>query len=38
MGIDIFRIANGKIVEQWASPDLLGAAVQLGVISLPEHP
>lgn len=35
IGIDIFRLANGKIVEQWASPDLLGAAVQLGLVSLP---
>ena len=38
LGIDIFRIADGKIVEQWASPHLLGAAVRLGVVSLPEHP
>lgn len=35
IGIDIFRLANGKIVEQWASPNLLGAAVQLELISLP---
>jgi steroid delta-isomerase-like uncharacterized protein len=31
-GIEIFRIAGGKIVEVWASMDTLGMLQQLGVI------
>lgn len=31
-GIDVFRIANGKIAEIWASMDKLGMMQQLGVI------
>ena len=31
-GIDIVRIAGGKIVEQWTSADDLGAMQQLGVV------
>jgi len=31
-GIDIFRIANGKAVEQWANYDDLGLLQQLGVV------
>jgi steroid delta-isomerase-like uncharacterized protein len=33
-GIDIFRVANGKIVERWANQDDLGMMKQLGVIPL----
>lgn len=36
-GIDVFRLTDGKIVEQWASPDLLGATRRLGLVSLPHH-
>jgi steroid delta-isomerase-like uncharacterized protein len=31
-GIDIFRIANGKLVEAWQNWDQLGFLQQLGVI------
>ncbi len=31
-GIAIHRLADGKIVEDWASMDLLGMMQQLGVI------
>ncbi len=33
--IDIVRIADGKIVEEWESPDNLGLLQQLGVIPTP---
>jgi steroid delta-isomerase-like uncharacterized protein len=36
-GTDIDRIANGKVVECWASTDDLGLLQQLGVIPGPEH-
>jgi predicted ester cyclase len=32
LGIDIFRIENGKIVEMWVAQDSLGLLQQLGVI------
>ena len=32
-GISIYRIANGKIVEEWAEWDALGMMEQLGVMS-----
>ena len=31
-GMDLFRIADGKIEEQWINQDMLGALQQLGVI------
>lgn len=31
-GIEVFRIAGGKIAELWASMDTLGMMQQLGVI------
>jgi steroid delta-isomerase-like uncharacterized protein len=31
-GINILRVANGKIAEQWGSPDDLGLLQQLGVV------
>ena len=34
-GIDILRIAGGKIVEIWANFDLLGMLQQLGVVPAP---
>ncbi len=34
-GIEVFRIADGKIVEVWASMDNLGMLQQLGVIPPP---
>jgi len=36
-GIDIYRIADGKIVEQWVEGDLLGLLQQLGVLPTPGH-
>jgi predicted ester cyclase len=35
--IDIWRIANGKAVENWVQFDLLGLMQQLGVIPAPGH-
>ena len=35
-GIVISRFANGKIVEQWGNPDLLGMMQQIGAIPEPE--
>jgi steroid delta-isomerase-like uncharacterized protein len=37
-GIDIFRIADGKIVEAWQSTDQLGLLQQLGAIPTPGAP
>lgn len=34
---DIYRIANGKIVEQWTEANLLSLMQQLGVIPAPAH-
>jgi steroid delta-isomerase-like uncharacterized protein len=34
-GITIFRIANGKLVEGWTNPDLLGVLQQLGAVPTP---
>ena len=34
-GIDILRIAGGKIVEIWANFDMLGMLQQLGVVPAP---
>ncbi len=34
-GITIFRIADGKLVEGWTNPDLLGLMQQLGVVPVP---
>ena len=36
-GIDIFRIADGKIVELWGQEDVLGMMQQLGAIPEPGH-
>ena len=33
-GINIFRIANGKIVERWGRLDDLGVLQQLGIVTL----
>src|SRR5262249_39965480 len=34
---EIYRIADGKFVEGWVEPDMLGLLRQLGVAPLPEH-
>ncbi|MBI5667707.1 MAG: ester cyclase [Chloroflexi bacterium] len=36
-GINIFRLANGKIVEIWVNSDDLGELHQLGVLPLPNY-
>lgn len=33
-GIDIYRLKDGKIVEQWIEQDLLGLLRQLGLVKL----
>ena len=37
-GINIFRIADGKIVEMWNQEDVLGMMQQLGAIPAPGQP
>jgi predicted SnoaL-like aldol condensation-catalyzing enzyme len=34
-GIDIFRIAEGKIVELWNQEDVLGMMQQIGAVPAP---
>ena len=36
-GINIFRVADGRIVERWGRLDDLGVLAQLGVVRLPER-
>jgi len=36
-GIDIFRIADGKLVENWSNFDQLGMMQQLGAIPAPSQ-
>lgn len=35
--IDIWRVANGKMVENWVQMDLLGLMQQLGVVPTPKQ-
>ena len=35
--MEIYRLANGKIAEQWVIADALGLRQQLGVIPAPRH-
>jgi SnoaL-like polyketide cyclase len=35
-GIDIYRVVDGKLVEQWIEQDLLGLLRQLGAVRI-EH-
>lgn len=37
-GITIFRIAGGRIVEEWAESDMLGLLQQVGAIPTPAGP
>ena len=34
-GVDIFRIAGGKIVELWNQEDVLGMMQQIGAVPAP---
>lgn len=34
-GVDVFRMANGKIAEFWRHDDMAGLLMQLGIISPP---
>jgi predicted ester cyclase len=34
-GIDVYRVANGKIVEEWLGDDLLAILVSLGAYTPP---
>jgi hypothetical protein len=36
-GISIYRVAGGKIVEEWWLKDLLGLMQQLGAIPTPDR-
>jgi len=36
-GTEIYRIVDGKIVEQWVETNMLGLMQQLGVIPAPRH-
>ncbi len=36
-GTDIYRIVDGKIVEQWVEVDMLGLMQQLGILPTPGH-
>lgn len=36
-GITIFRIANGKLIEGWNRPDMLGMLQQLGAFPGADH-
>lgn len=35
-GVAISRIANGKVIEQWANPDLLALMQQIGAVPMPD--
>lgn len=35
--LDIWRVENGKAVENWVQLDMLGLMQQLGVVPTPEH-
>jgi steroid delta-isomerase-like uncharacterized protein len=35
--MDIFRVENGKIVENWVQMDMLGLMQQLGLVPTPEQ-
>ncbi|HEY3542552.1 MAG TPA: ester cyclase [Gaiellaceae bacterium] len=35
-GITIFRLADGKIVEEWSESDMLGMLQQVGALPMPE--
>ncbi len=37
-GIDILRLAGGKVIERWGEFDNLGLMQQLGVIPAPGQP
>lgn len=32
-GISIYRVAHGKVTDEWAQPDMLGVLQQLGVVA-----
>ena len=34
-GITIFRLEDGKIVEEWSESDMMGMLMQLGAIPVP---
>lgn len=36
-GLTIFRIVNGKLIEGWTIPDLLGLLQQLGAVPAPNE-
>jgi len=37
-GTDIYRFAGGRIVEEWAQPDLFGLLQQIGALPPPGTP
>ncbi len=36
-GTDIYRVADGKFVEQWVEADMFSLMQQLGLLPAPEH-
>jgi predicted ester cyclase len=36
-GTEIYRIVDGKFVEQWVEADMLGLMHQLGILPTPGH-
>ena len=37
VGIGVFRVANGKVADFWASPDRMRLHQQMGVLPVPEQ-
>ena len=36
-GIAVARLANGKVIEQWANPNLLSLMQQIGAVPMPDQ-
>src|SRR5258706_1891742 len=38
LGIEVFRVADGKLAEHWATFDALGMLRQIGMVPVPSQP